>query len=377
MLQYSACPNGIGGLLEPAIVRAVEAGRDFRLFDETGLDTDMPDGRALELAARFSIPIRWTHVSREIERRRAPSYVTSAYAAVSGVASRVISSAWDPFARGLWSLWRLVPSRVRIWAYSKLYRAGRAIYGPTDTKVQRLPFNLFIKYRSVSSPGLLINEHDALQLIRKNSDLMVPQPLDFVSDSKWSYMVTARVPGYQLSEVFSMLTDEQLHALAMDLNEFLSKLRAIPKGARSRTAPMTAVTGAAGGDCHHVRMELMFGKGTYGPFTTEQDFHDFIRPRRPAAPGEIQRGGHDIVMTHGDLSRRNVIVDKDGRLVGVVDWEHAGWYPTYWEFTSFRFGLDSLHNPQRLVDMGDVIFQGFGDFEHELGVERRLWERIF
>jgi aminoglycoside phosphotransferase (APT) family kinase protein len=244
--------------------------------------------------------------------------------------------------------------------------------------VQRLPFNLFIKYNNLPVHGPLINEYGALQLIRKNSDLMVPQPLDFVTDSKRAYMVTSRIPGYQMSKVFSMLTDEQLRNLAIDLNEFLSQLRAIPKEARPGTAPMGAVTGATGGGCHHVRMELMFGARTpFGPFATEEDFHAFIRPKRPPTPDETQRGGHDIVMTHGDLSRRNIIVDKDGRLAGIVDWEHAGWYPAYWEFTSFRFGVASRYTPQRLVDMGDVIFQGFGDFEHELAVERRLWERIF
>ncbi|KAK3310754.1 kinase-like domain-containing protein [Chaetomium strumarium] len=338
----------------------------------------MPDERALELAARFSAPIRWVHVWRAIERRQSRPYVASVFAAISSAVLCIFARAWEPFSRALWYLWRLLPSRVRIRAYYELYRAGRFVYGPTDAKVQRLPFNLFIKYCNASSNGPLTNEYGALQLIRRHSDLAVPRPLDLVSDSKRSYMVTSRIPGYTMGEVFSMLTDEQLHDLASDLNRFLSKLRTIPKELRPGTAPATAVTGATGGGCHHVRMELIFGSRTpYGPFATEEDFHDFILTRRPPAPDEIQRGGHDIVMTHGDLSRRNILVHEDGRLAGVVDWEHAGWYPTYWEYTSFLYGLDSLHTPQRLADMAGDVFQGFGDFEHELAVERRLWARIF
>ncbi|KAL2256903.1 hypothetical protein VTK26DRAFT_953 [Humicola hyalothermophila] len=376
--KYTIWPTGIGGLTEPDIVRKIELGRSLRLFDESGRDIDLPDERALELAARFSTPVRWAHVSRAIERRRARPYVVSACRAVCAVTWRLLSVVWRPVSRRVWFLWRLLPDQVRIRAYYALYRAGRFIYGPTDTKVQRLPFNLFIKHCSRRSNGPLINEYDALRLIRRHSDLPVPRPLDLVSDSKRTYMVTSRIPGHKMGAVLNLLTDEQVHNLATDLNAFLARLRAIPKQLRPATVPTTAVTGVGGGGCHHVRMELIFGdRAPHGPFATEEEFHSFILTRRPPAPDEIQLAGHDIVLTHGDLSRRNIIVDEDGKLAGIVDWEHAGWYPTYWEFTSFMYGLDSVHVPQRFVDMADDIFRGFGDFSQELAIERRLWMRIF
>src|SRR3954452_13593451 len=39
-----------------------------------------------------------------------------------------------------------------------------------------------------------------------------------------------------------------------------------------------------------------------------------------------------IVMTHGDLHPRNIIV-RDCRIVAILDWECAGFYPEYWEYT--------------------------------------------
>lgn len=353
--------------------------RDWRLFDESGCGVDLPDERALELVARFSVPIRWAQVSKEIGRRQAQWKLSSVYAAVSATAQRIFSLVWAPCSSSLWFLWRLAPGRVRIWVYARLYRAGRFMYGPTSNgMVQRLPFNLFIKYCDVSTNGPLVNEYGALQLMRKHSDLVVPQPLDFVSDSERSYMVMSRIPGHRMGEVCSLLTDEDLGRLAGELNGFLLKLRALPKEVRPGASPKTAVTGATGGGCHHVRMELIFGtRKPYGPFATEQEFHDFILTRRPPAPDEVQLAGHDIVMTHGDLSLRNVIVDDNGRLAGVVDWEHAGWYPAYWEYTSFLYALESRSTPRRLVDMANDIFRGLGDFESELAVERRLWEHIF
>ncbi|KMU85035.1 hypothetical protein CIHG_02818 [Coccidioides immitis H538.4] len=51
---------------------------------------------------------------------------------------------------------------------------------------------------------------------------------------------------------------------------------------------------------------------------------------------------HRIVFTHGDFKAHNILVDDDGHLSGFLDWESAGWYPEYWEFTTaMRFGKDS------------------------------------
>lgn len=38
----------------------------------------------------------------------------------------------------------------------------------------------------------------------------------------------------------------------------------------------------------------------------------------------------------------NILVGDDGHLSGMLDWESAGWYPEYWEYTTaMRFGRDS------------------------------------
>lgn len=41
---------------------------------------------------------------------------------------------------------------------------------------------------------------------------------------------------------------------------------------------------------------------------------------------------NQIVLTHGDLRLQN-IMDKDGFISGIIDWEFSGWYPDYWEFS--------------------------------------------
>lgn len=57
----------------------------------------------------------------------------------------------------------------------------------------------------------------------------------------------------------------------------------------------------------------------------------------PALRGAFSRRlrtSHRIVFTHGDLAPRNIIV-RDGKIVGLLDWEDAEWYPEYWEYVKF------------------------------------------
>ncbi|KXN81564.1 hypothetical protein AN958_03901 [Leucoagaricus sp. SymC.cos] len=39
------------------------------------------------------------------------------------------------------------------------------------------------------------------------------------------------------------------------------------------------------------------------------------------------------VFAHGDLHLSNIIV-KDGRFIGIIDWEAAAWFPEYWDFVN-------------------------------------------
>lgn len=37
------------------------------------------------------------------------------------------------------------------------------------------------------------------------------------------------------------------------------------------------------------------------------------------------------VFTHADIAPRNIMVDEQNVITGILDWEFAGWYPDYWE----------------------------------------------
>ena len=80
------------------------------------------------------------------------------------------------------------------------------------------------------------------------------------------------------------------------------------------------------------------------PFPTRAVFHDWLSwlwRRHVPDPQSIEDPWRDlfpdngpIVLTHGDLRPANIIITakSPARVVAIVDWEQAGWYPDYWEY---------------------------------------------
>lgn len=87
-----------------------------------------------------------------------------------------------------------------------------------------------------------------------------------------------------------------------------------------------------------------------GPFSSVTEFQDwftFLCRRRmpdpysiPVEPFRYQLPDNAAIkFTHGDLHRSNTIVtgSEPRHVVGIVDWEQAGWLPEYWEARKARW----------------------------------------
>ena len=73
--------------------------------------------------------------------------------------------------------------------------------------------------------------------------------------------------------------------------------------------------------------------------------------------------------SHADLSPENVIV-KDGRIAAIIDWEFAGWWPEYWEYTKIWYGYREYRAD--FYKKLDGLIQTYPD---ELAAEMALWKR--
>lgn len=61
--------------------------------------------------------------------------------------------------------------------------------------------------------------------------------------------------------------------------------------------------------------------------------HYFGRRYEHELPGMLPRSSKSV-FTHGDIAPQNIMVDQNGQITGIIDWELAGWYPEYWEYAN-------------------------------------------
>jgi Ser/Thr protein kinase RdoA (MazF antagonist) len=105
--------------------------------------------------------------------------------------------------------------------------------------------------------------------------------------------------------------------------------------------PGSGVSNIDGGSLFDPRISVPTWR--FGPFTSIQAFHEFLHDGLEASPN-MDPEVHDLIaqhdgpwpppaFTHGDLSSLNILAKGD-QVVGIVDWETAGWFPSYWEYTT-------------------------------------------
>ncbi|KAK3294461.1 kinase-like domain-containing protein [Chaetomium fimeti] len=311
-------------------------------------------------------PASPTRSASELSKRpfleRAPSSPT-----------RCLNSLVHFSVRAFFTCWRVLPRRTRATAYNMLRKLGDLIYGAEDPTfyVRRLPFGLYLKYRGEAD--MARNEFNALQRIHRETTIPAPTPLDIIpSGADSSYLLMTRVPGAPLWRCESLFSDRDCAEIVIQLQDYVAQLRGLPKKTTANPADMAAICNTLGEACRDHRIR---DAAPVGPFPDEAAFSQCVR-----FSDEPSRRGHAVVFTHADLNPRNILVGRfrrwDGstgwRVTGVVDWETAGYYLEYWDYTKALF--EGFRWTLRYVRMVYRVFVEFGDYSRELDVERRSWE---
>ena len=263
-----------------------------------------------------------------------------------------------PIATVLHAIWLKFPSFIRLQAYKLLKLAGSYIYEPSATMgVQRLPFGMYLKFGPEYHRDRHIREFNALKLVRKHTSIPVPCPIDLILSSEDSVMVTSRIDGEQAGVEIDWYSDEDMRFMAQDLRGWIAELHSI----RRPTDSKDAICGILGGSC----LDYRISSEPSGPFRDEKELSEHLR--LGILPDLVHCNDHRILLAHGDLNMRNILV-KNGRISGIVDWENAGWYPEYWEYTKCHFSV-RLH--KRWLRLIDSVFEN--QYQEELKIERQYW----
>ncbi|KAI0007108.1 kinase-like domain-containing protein [Xylariaceae sp. FL0662B] len=372
MVEYKIDHVSIGVPGKPLYIKGLYP----LLGDHSRSGLEKVDPRLMGTHARLTLSIQWLDLADDFalnEDSRPPPSIAQLGLGAPQLRRRNPFSVMEILKSTCIAIWVKFPARARVATYKLLRMIGTKLYGESSdggwSAVQRLPFGLYLKYnRDIDG---FRNEFNALKMVRHHTTVPVPRPIDLVSlpsEESTGFLLMTRLPGTPLSSCQEIMSDRDGVEFAIQMQEYISQLRAIPKTVN----PNFAICNTLGEACRDTR--LQWGDPV-GPFVDEAAFSQLLRN-----PDEPSRRGHEILFTHADLNARNILVDRitqaDGKktwkVTGIVDWENSGYYPEYWDYT--RSLYEGFRYSWRWCDVMHEVFKPFGDYSKEFEVEKRSWE---
>lgn len=183
-----------------------------------------------------------------------------------------------------------------------------------------------------------LGEADALR-IAENHGVPVPHVYKVETDPDGlRHIWMDYIPGNTLGKIWDSLSEDEKKDIAKQLRAILEHMRSIP--------PPEAHIGSCEG--RGVIDMRRYATEECPPCRDEKEFNDFLLsgildglPNMRSGLTQRLRTDHRVVFTHGDFRPSNIMV-RDGKVVALLDFEAAGWYPEHWEYVKWfqRLGTD-------------------------------------
>ncbi|KAJ5573935.1 kinase-like protein [Penicillium hispanicum] len=263
-------------------------------------------------------------------------------------------------------IWGILHDYIQLFSQSYCSWVGITF----DNQIAQLPFGLVLKW----SDGTRLEEVLAMQVARA-AGFPVPRVISYGEHPDTPHapvsILMTRMPGAELGQVYETLSNEDKNSILRELKSYLKAMRGWPNPWGS-----SRICSLEGTAIRSVRVPNHLA----GPFESEEEFNEYLI--QPSWSGgfsseaaynnalDIAKGirklPHRIVFSHGDLKPHNILV-KDGKITGFLDWESAGWYPDYWDFTTaLRFAREDLWWYKFVLGLGGDMFLAELDCEHAL-----------
>ncbi len=163
-------------------------------------------------------------------------------------------------------------------------------------------------------------------------------------------ILMTRMPGDQLwGGLWDWFDEKEQATIIAELKTYLDAMRQWkrPKGEESRLCSIAGTSLRSVCFPMHRNPAGDINPSHYmGPCTDEAEFNrnvmyaanmsssEFDSQKLLSEARKLYEVKHGIVFTHGDVMPQNILVTEDGHLSAILDWEAAGWYPDYWEFST-------------------------------------------
>jgi aminoglycoside phosphotransferase len=232
-------------------------------------------------------------------------------------------------------------------------KEGNTLYPcPSSVDISSLPPNQEIITVLSKQIGRLVLEHDfsyvtksgyavkpaeaeAMRLVFKHTAVPVPEVLFKSFDTDQGNIQMTCIPGSSLEGKWDELDENAKKDVCYQIWELISKIRDIQPPPELKDVFQCAADGSPTRD---PLLEDL--QSPARPLMTDSELRTRIHERyfhfggrrfESQLPDMLPRSSSSV-FTHADIAPRNVMVDEQNRVTGILDWEYAGWYPDYWEY---------------------------------------------
>lgn len=183
------------------------------------------------------------------------------------------------------------------------------------------------------------SEAVTMQFIAQHTSIPVPKVYCSFKHRGCVYIAMEVVRGHVLAHRWTLRSEESK-------KKILGQLKTMVKEMRSMSHPCgLGIANACGGSLSDGRLPGPTLR--FGPFKDVAEFHRHLRQgweNESSQHHEVNelvdqhKALWPIHFTHADLSPLNIMVRGD-EVTGIIDWETAGWFPSYWEYTNTKLNI--------------------------------------
>lgn len=192
-----------------------------------------------------------------------------------------------------------------------------------------IPLVMKVTHRTIST------EADALRYLNQVAPrLPIPKLISsFELDGK-VYTIMTKLRGHRLLDKWPQLSTKQCtDVIVKEVTTILYQLWDVSQPSDIKGKVMMSASGD--GLPHPRTLRESLG----GPYSSTLECYDSMSDTKMSnvSPHISTALTQDpIVWVHTDLRMQNILVDDEGHVTGIVDWEDSGWLPRHWQLHILR-----------------------------------------